>query len=47
VLVWRHQEERSFEEIGRLMNRSANAVRKLWARAVQRFQEEWQCGHGQ
>jgi RNA polymerase sigma-70 factor (ECF subfamily) len=45
VLVWRHQEERSFEEIGRLMNRSANAVRKLWARAVQRFQEEWESGH--
>jgi RNA polymerase sigma-70 factor (ECF subfamily) len=45
VLVWRHQEERSFEEIGRLMNRSANAARKLWARAVQRFQEEWDSGH--
>jgi RNA polymerase sigma-70 factor (ECF subfamily) len=45
VLVWRHQEEHSFEEIGHLMNRSANAVRKLWARAVQRFQEEWERGH--
>jgi RNA polymerase sigma-70 factor (ECF subfamily) len=47
VLVWRHQEERSFEEIGRLLNRSTNAVRKLWARAVQRFQEEWESGHEQ
>jgi RNA polymerase sigma-70 factor (ECF subfamily) len=47
VLVWRHQEERSFEEIGQLMNRSVNAVRKLWARAVQRFQEEWESGHEQ
>jgi RNA polymerase sigma-70 factor (ECF subfamily) len=45
VLVWRHQEERSFEEIGHLMSRSANAARKLWARAVQRFQEEWEGGH--
>ena len=47
VLVWRHQEERSFEEIARLMNRSINAVRKLWARAVQRLQEEWESGHEQ
>jgi RNA polymerase sigma-70 factor (ECF subfamily) len=47
VLVWRHQEEHTFEEIGRLMDRSANAGRKLWARAVQRFQEEWESGHDQ
>jgi RNA polymerase sigma-70 factor, ECF subfamily len=47
VLVWRHQEERSFEDIGHLMNRSVNAVRKLWARAVQRFQEEWESGDEQ
>jgi hypothetical protein len=30
---------------GRRMSRSASAVRKLWARAVQRFQEEWESGH--
>jgi RNA polymerase sigma-70 factor (ECF subfamily) len=42
VLLLRHQGELSFEEIGRRMNRSANAVRKLWARAVERLQEEWE-----
>src|SRR5262249_28451681 len=42
VLLLRHQQELSFEEIGRLMNRSANAVRKLWARAVERLQQEWE-----
>jgi RNA polymerase sigma-70 factor (ECF subfamily) len=47
VVVWRHHEGRSFEEIACLMNRSVNAVRKLWARAVQRFQQEWERGHEQ
>jgi RNA polymerase sigma-70 factor (ECF subfamily) len=42
VLILRYQEERSFEEIAKLMQRSVNAVRKLWARAVQRLQEEWE-----
>jgi len=45
VLLLRHQGEHSFEEIGRRMNRSANAVRKLWARAVERLQEEWEKSH--
>jgi RNA polymerase sigma-70 factor (ECF subfamily) len=40
VLHLRYREERSFEEIGRLMNRSANAAQKLWARAVERLQQE-------
>ncbi len=40
VLIWRYQEERSFEEIGKLLNRSANAARKLWMRAVERLKEE-------
>jgi RNA polymerase sigma-70 factor (ECF subfamily) len=40
VLLLRHQEELPFEEIARLMGRSANAVQKLWARAVQRMEEE-------
>ena len=42
VLLLRHQEERSFEEIGAAMNRSANAARKLWARALERLQQEWE-----
>jgi RNA polymerase sigma-70 factor (ECF subfamily) len=45
VLQLRHQEDQSFEEIGRRMNRSANAARKLWARAVERLQQEWERRH--
>jgi RNA polymerase sigma-70 factor, ECF subfamily len=33
VLRLRYEEDRSFEEISRVMNRSVNAVQKLWARA--------------
>jgi RNA polymerase sigma-70 factor (ECF subfamily) len=40
VIVLRHQEGRSVEEIGQQMQRSAQAVRKLWARAVERLQHE-------
>ncbi len=40
VIVYRYQEERSFEEIGQLMNLSPNAARKLWLRAVKRLQQE-------
>jgi RNA polymerase sigma-70 factor (ECF subfamily) len=40
VLLLRYQDERSFEEIGRLMGRTANAARKLWLRAVERLQHE-------
>jgi RNA polymerase sigma-70 factor (ECF subfamily) len=46
ILMLRYQEGRSFEEIGTLMGRSANAVRKLWLRAVQRLREEMEGGHG-
>jgi RNA polymerase sigma-70 factor (ECF subfamily) len=40
VVVLRYQEERSFEEIGGLMGRTPNAVRKLWVRAIERLQQE-------
>jgi RNA polymerase sigma-70 factor (ECF subfamily) len=40
VLLWRYQETQSFEEIGRLLQRSPNAARKLWARALERLQQE-------
>jgi RNA polymerase sigma-70 factor (ECF subfamily) len=40
VILLRHQEELPFEEIGRLMGRSANAAEKLWARAVRRMRQE-------
>lgn len=39
VVLLRYREERSFEEIGQLMGRSANAVRKLWLRAVERLKQ--------
>jgi RNA polymerase sigma-70 factor (ECF subfamily) len=40
VLLLRYQEERSFEEIGRLMDLTPNAARKLWLRAFKRLQQE-------
>ena len=45
VLRLRHQEDKTFEEIGTRMNRSANAARKLWARAVERLQQDWERRH--
>jgi len=40
-VVWlRYHDERSFEEIGQIMSRSANAVRKLWLRAVERLKQD-------
>jgi len=46
VLIWRYQEDCSFEEIGKLLNRSANAARKLWLRAVERLKQELEKPHG-
>jgi RNA polymerase sigma-70 factor, ECF subfamily len=40
VLQLRYREGRSFEEVGRLLGRSAGAARKLWFRAVERLQQE-------
>jgi RNA polymerase sigma-70 factor (ECF subfamily) len=40
VLLLRYLEDRSFEEIGQIMQRTANAVRLLWGRAVERLQQE-------
>jgi RNA polymerase sigma factor (sigma-70 family) len=42
VLGLRYQEGRSFEEIGQLMNRSPDAARKLWGRAMERLRCEWE-----
>lgn len=39
ALRLRFQEGKSFEEMGQLMGLSANAARKLWARAVKQLQE--------
>jgi RNA polymerase sigma-70 factor (ECF subfamily) len=40
VLALRHRDDLPFEEIGRRLGRSANAARKLWARAVERLEQE-------
>jgi RNA polymerase sigma-70 factor (ECF subfamily) len=40
VIVLRLQDDLPFEEIGQALGRTANAARKLWARAVERLQQE-------
>jgi RNA polymerase sigma-70 factor (ECF subfamily) len=40
VLALRHQEQLTFEEIGEVLQRTPNAARLLWLRAVERLQEE-------
>ncbi len=40
VIIWRSFERRPFEEIGRLLGRSADAARMLWGRAVEALQRE-------
>ena len=42
VIVMRYQDDLTFEEIGRVMGRSSEAVRKLWTRAMGRLQQEWE-----
>jgi DNA-directed RNA polymerase specialized sigma24 family protein len=39
ALRLRNQEDLSFEEVGRRLGRSAEAARKLWARALARLAE--------
>ena len=43
VLTLRYQEGRTFEEIGRLLERTPNAARKLLLRALERVQQELKC----
>jgi RNA polymerase sigma-70 factor (ECF subfamily) len=40
VITLRHLEERSFDEIGPLLERSPDAARKLWTRAIERLRQE-------
>ena len=42
VVVLRFEERYSFEEIGRLTGRSADAARKVWSRAMERLRQEWE-----
>jgi RNA polymerase sigma-70 factor, ECF subfamily len=39
VVLLRYRDERTFEDIGQIMGRTPNAVRKLWLRAVERLKE--------
>jgi RNA polymerase sigma-70 factor (ECF subfamily) len=45
VIVWHHQDDCSFEEIGERIGRSRDAVRHLWARAVRQLKEELKKYH--
>jgi RNA polymerase sigma-70 factor (ECF subfamily) len=40
VVLWRYQEGRSFEAIGKALGITANAARKLLLRAIRRVQQE-------
>jgi RNA polymerase sigma-70 factor (ECF subfamily) len=40
VILFRYQEQRSFEEIGQLLGRTSNAARLLWLRAVERLKQD-------
>lgn len=40
VLTFRYEEDLPFEEVAQRMGRTSNAVRKLWARAVERLEQE-------
>jgi RNA polymerase sigma-70 factor (ECF subfamily) len=40
VILLRYQEGQAFEDIGRLMELTPNAARKLWLRALKRLQQE-------
>jgi RNA polymerase sigma-70 factor (ECF subfamily) len=45
VLWLRYQEQLSFDEVANRLNRSANAARKLWARAVEELHRQLEALH--
>lgn len=45
VIQWRNYDRASFEEIGQRLDRSAEAARKLWVRAVELLQLELDATH--
>lgn len=45
VIRLRNQNRLPFDEIGKRMQRSADAARRLWSRAIERLQEEWESLH--
>jgi RNA polymerase sigma-70 factor (ECF subfamily) len=45
VIQWRNYDRASFEDIGQRLERSTEAARKLWARAVELLQQELDATH--
>src|SRR5262249_36480353 len=46
VVTWRDYDRVPFDEIGRRLDRSAEAARKLWVRAVEQLQQELETSNG-
>ena len=42
VVILRFEDGLSFEEIGQITDRTADAARKVWSRAMERLQQEWE-----
>lgn len=42
VVVLRFEDGLSFEEIGQITERTADAARKVWSRAMERLRQEWE-----
>ena len=45
IIQWRNYDCLSFEEISQRLDRSAEAARKLWGRALQQLQQELESPH--
>ncbi len=45
VVLWHQYDQLTFEEIGQRLGRSAEAIRKLWSRALVRLTEELRSAH--
>jgi len=46
IISWRHQDRLSWDEIGRLIDKTPEAARKVWFRALERLREELDGNHG-
>lgn len=45
ILIWRNWERLDFREIGSRLDKTENAVKKIWARALTRLQGQLQAQH--
>jgi RNA polymerase sigma-70 factor (ECF subfamily) len=46
VIIWRNRDGFKFSEIGQRMDRSADAARMLWRRAIRQLREEMELNNG-